>query len=90
MLLKVENVVRTFGGVRAVDGASFAVERGSITSLIGPNGAGKSTVFNIVAGYRRDSGPCSSTGGGSTGCRRTVSRGSGSRAPSRPRGRSAG
>jgi branched-chain amino acid transport system ATP-binding protein len=49
-LLEVENVVRAFGGVRAVDGASFGVERNSITALIGPNGAGKSTLFAIIAG----------------------------------------
>jgi neutral amino acid transport system ATP-binding protein len=49
-LLEVENVVRTFGGVRAVDGASFGVQRNSITALIGPNGAGKSTLFAIIAG----------------------------------------
>ncbi|HEY2372291.1 MAG TPA: ABC transporter ATP-binding protein [Gaiellaceae bacterium] len=49
-ILGVENVVRTFGGVRAVDGASFEVERNSITGLIGPNGAGKSTLFAIIAG----------------------------------------
>ena len=56
-MLEVRDVSRAFGGVRAVNEASFAVERGSITSLIGPNGAGKSTLFNIVAGYLRgDSG----------------------------------
>ena len=49
-LLEVENVVRRFGGVLAVDGASFGVERNSITGLIGPNGAGKSTLFAIIAG----------------------------------------
>jgi len=51
--LAVEEVVRAFGGVRAVDGASFVVEPGSITGLIGPNGAGKSTLFNCVSGFVR-------------------------------------
>ena len=52
-LLEVRDVVRSFGGVRAVDGASLDVEAASITSLIGPNGAGKSTLFNIVSGFLR-------------------------------------
>jgi branched-chain amino acid transport system ATP-binding protein len=52
-LLAVERVERSFGGVRAVAGASFAVERGSITALIGPNGAGKTSVFNLVSGFER-------------------------------------
>jgi ABC-type branched-subunit amino acid transport system ATPase component len=56
-MLQVDEVVRTFGGVRAVDGATLAVEQGSITGLIGPNGAGKSTLFNCVSGFlRADSG----------------------------------
>jgi ABC-type branched-subunit amino acid transport system ATPase component len=56
-VLEIDEVVRTFGGVRAVDGASFAVETNSVTGLIGPNGAGKSTLFNCVAGtLRPDSG----------------------------------
>jgi branched-chain amino acid transport system ATP-binding protein len=62
-LLEVDDVVRRFGGVRAVDGASFAVERDSITGLIGPNGAGKSTLFAIVAGsLKPDSGRISFDG----------------------------
>ncbi|WP_049891691.1 ABC transporter ATP-binding protein [Natronococcus amylolyticus] len=56
-VLEVEDLEKRFGGIVAVDGASFAVERGSITGLIGPNGAGKSTTFNCIAGvHRPDSG----------------------------------
>jgi neutral amino acid transport system ATP-binding protein len=51
--LQVEGLVRAFGGIRAVDGATFDVRPGSITGLIGPNGAGKSTVFNCVSGFLR-------------------------------------
>src|SRR5581483_3571533 len=49
-ILEVEDVVRTFGAVRAVDSATFAVEEHSVTGLIGPNGAGKSTLFATIAG----------------------------------------
>ena len=52
-VLEVENVRRAFGGVRAVDGVSFALERGEIRALIGPNGAGKSTFFDILTGQLR-------------------------------------
>lgn len=55
-ILEVERVEKRFGGVRAVDGASFLVERGSITALIGPNGAGKSSLFNVVSGFERADG----------------------------------
>jgi ABC-type branched-subunit amino acid transport system ATPase component len=50
-MLKVDGVSKVFGGVRAVDSASFTVEQGSITALIGPNGSGKTTLFNIITGY---------------------------------------
>ncbi len=49
-LLTVRDLHRQFGGVRAVNGASFEVPHGRITGLIGPNGAGKSTVLNVIAG----------------------------------------
>jgi ABC-type branched-subunit amino acid transport system ATPase component/ABC-type branched-subunit amino acid transport system permease subunit len=49
-LLEVRGLEKRFGGVRAVDGASFVVPEGSITALIGPNGSGKTTVFNLVGG----------------------------------------
>jgi branched-chain amino acid transport system ATP-binding protein len=48
--LRVENLVKRFGGITAVDGASFEIEEGSLTGLIGPNGAGKSTTFNCITG----------------------------------------
>jgi neutral amino acid transport system ATP-binding protein len=54
--LVVEDLRRDFGGVWAVDGASFSVKRGVITSLIGPNGAGKSTVVGLIGGAIRPAG----------------------------------
>jgi ABC-type branched-subunit amino acid transport system ATPase component len=51
--LRVENLRKRFGGIVAVDGASFSVDAGSITGLIGPNGAGKSTTFNLITGVER-------------------------------------
>ncbi|WP_425601131.1 ABC transporter ATP-binding protein [Haloprofundus salinisoli] len=55
--LRVENLRKTFGGIVAVDDASFEVERGTLTGLIGPNGAGKSTTFNLITGmYAPDRG----------------------------------
>jgi branched-chain amino acid transport system ATP-binding protein len=50
-LLVVDGISRQFGGVRAVDQASFDVAPGSITGLIGPNGAGKTTAFNLISGF---------------------------------------
>jgi ABC-type branched-subunit amino acid transport system ATPase component len=50
VMLEVTDLRRQFGGVRAVNGASFTVPPGKITGVIGPNGAGKSTALNIIAG----------------------------------------
>jgi branched-chain amino acid transport system ATP-binding protein len=50
-LLQVDNVSKRFGGLLAVDKASFTAETGRITALIGPNGAGKTTLFSIVSGF---------------------------------------
>ncbi len=56
-ILDVRNLKKSFGGVQAVDGISFAVEEGETVGIIGPNGAGKTTVFNLITGfYRADSG----------------------------------
>src|SRR6218665_529350 len=49
-LLKVTNLGKSFGGVKAVDGISFELPPGELLALIGPNGAGKSTTFNMVNG----------------------------------------
>jgi branched-chain amino acid transport system ATP-binding protein len=54
-LLQVDRVSKNFGGLLAVDQASFSAEAGRITALIGPNGAGKTTLFAIVAGFLRPS-----------------------------------
>ena len=53
MLLSLERVERVFGGVRAVDGATFDVGAGEVHGLIGPNGAGKTTLLNLVSGVLR-------------------------------------
>ncbi len=56
-ILAVEQLRKGFGGIQAVDGATFEVAPGSITGLIGPNGAGKSTTFDLITGvYSPDSG----------------------------------
>lgn len=57
MLLKLERVTKSFGGVMAVRAVDLTVAEGEILGLIGPNGAGKTTLFNLITGfYRSDSG----------------------------------
>ena len=50
-MIKVENLVKSFGAKRAVDDISFSVERGEVLGFIGPNGAGKSTTMRIITGF---------------------------------------
>ncbi len=55
--LKIENLSISFGGIKAVDNVSFAVQPNSIFSIIGPNGSGKTTIFNIISGiYKPNAG----------------------------------
>ncbi|MEA2038886.1 MAG: ABC transporter ATP-binding protein [Thermodesulfobacteriota bacterium] len=56
-MLRVENLINSFGDFKAVNGANLTVENGEIVAVIGPNGAGKTTLFNLITGHLKpDSG----------------------------------
>jgi branched-chain amino acid transport system ATP-binding protein len=50
-ILEIKNLTKNFGGLRAVDNVSFAVQPGEIFGLIGPNGSGKTTIFNMISHF---------------------------------------
>ncbi|MDA1118361.1 MAG: ATP-binding cassette domain-containing protein [Proteobacteria bacterium] len=62
-MIKIENLVKAFGAKRAVDGVSFAVERGEVLGFLGPNGAGKSTTMRMITGFIPPSSGRVSVGG---------------------------
>jgi branched-chain amino acid transport system permease protein len=49
-IVEVFDLQKSFGGLKAVNGATFSLQRGQVTALIGPNGAGKTTIFNMICG----------------------------------------
>jgi branched-chain amino acid transport system ATP-binding protein len=57
-LLEVEQITKSFGGLRAVNGVSFSIEPGELLGIMGPNGSGKTTVFNLIAGALAPDGGC--------------------------------
>jgi len=60
VILRLSNLTRSFGSLKAVDGVDLGVERGEALGIIGPNGAGKSTLFNLITGLiRPDAGSVS-------------------------------
>src|ERR671923_2615107 len=62
-MIRIENLVKTFGPKRAVDGVSFNVERGEVLGFLGPNGAGKSTTMRMITGFMPPSAARVSVGG---------------------------
>jgi branched-chain amino acid transport system ATP-binding protein len=53
LILEIDNVTKTFEGLKAIDACSMTVQKGTVTGLIGPNGAGKTTLFNLITGFLR-------------------------------------
>lgn len=69
-LLEIQNLTKTFGGLRAIGGVSFSLDKGQIVSIIGPNGAGKTTFFNTLTGiYKPNEGSITFNGKSLVGLR---------------------
>jgi ABC-2 type transport system ATP-binding protein len=62
-MIKIENLAKSFGAKRAVDGISFTVERGEVVGFLGPNGSGKSTTMRMITGYYPPTAGSVSVGG---------------------------
>ncbi|WP_459946199.1 ABC transporter ATP-binding protein [Desulfocastanea catecholica] len=69
-LLEINNLTKTFGGLKAISDVTFSLEKGRIVSIIGPNGAGKTTFFNTLTGiYKSDGGTITFNGKSLVGLR---------------------
>src|SRR5699024_7723686 len=55
MVLETNDLTKKFGGLTAINGVDFSIDKGKINAIIGPNGAGKSTYFNLITGVHRPS-----------------------------------
>jgi ABC-2 type transport system ATP-binding protein len=62
-MIRIDNLVKTFGAKRAVDGVSFNVERGEVLGFLGPNGSGKSTTMRMITGFYPPTAGSVSVGG---------------------------
>lgn len=51
MILEIEDIQKSFGGIKALDGVSLGIEKNTIVGLIGPNGSGKTTLLNVISGF---------------------------------------
>ena len=84
VLLSVENVSLSFGGVKAVSDVSFDIRKGEIRAIIGPNGAGKTSMLNVINGfYQPQQGRITFKGETRAKMRPSTRRMAASRAPSR-------
>jgi ABC-type branched-subunit amino acid transport system ATPase component len=79
----VEDLTISFGGLKALDGINFTVNRGEVYAIIGPNGAGKTTLFNCINGIYKPNGAHPVQGQGNRGKNRMPSPAWASPAPSR-------
>ncbi len=52
-IVQIKNLVKSFGGVHAIDQLSISIPEGKITGLVGPNGSGKTTLINVLSGFLR-------------------------------------
>jgi branched-chain amino acid transport system ATP-binding protein len=53
VILRVEDVAKYYGGIKALDGVTLDIRENEFLAIIGPNGAGKTTLFNVITGLRR-------------------------------------